>query len=171
MSIKIVSEDITRMEVDAVVNAANSRLAGGGGVDGAIHRAAGPELHEACKRIGGCPTGEAVVTWAYEMDHAIYIIHTVGPIWQGGSEGEEELLRSCYKKSLELAKGHDCRSVAFPLISGGVYGYPKRDAVRIAIEESKLFLESGNKMEIYITLTDKEAFKAAKEMCPELIEE
>lgn len=161
MAFYIVSEDITQMEVDAVVNAANKSLAGGGGVDGAIHRAAGPELLKACLAYGGCETGDAVVTWAYDMD-AIYIIHTVGPVWQGGDKNEEELLRSCYRKSMELAKSHGCRSVAFPLISGGVYGYPKKEAVKIAVEELVKEAEICV-LEIFLTLTDKEALAIAKE--------
>ncbi len=169
MAVKIVSKDITKMEVDAVVNAANKELAGGGGVDGAIHRAAGPELYKACDQIGGCPTGGAVITWAFDMEDAIYIIHAVGPIWKDGSQGEEELLRSAYKNALELSKTHDCRSVAFPLISGGVYGYPKKEAIRIAIEEISRAQAENERRDFYLTLTDKEAFEIAKELYPELI--
>lgn len=169
MAFFIVSEDITQMEVDAVVNAANSALAGGGGVDGAIHRAAGPELDKACAEYGGCETGDAVVTWGYNMD-AVYIIHTVGPIWRGGGNNEEALLRSCYRKSMELADTHEARSVAFPLISGGVYGYPKAEAVAVAVEELKAAAEKYPKKDIYLTLTDKEAYKIALEGYPEFAE-
>lgn len=170
MAVKIVSEDITKMEVDAVVNAANKELAGGGGVDGAIHRAAGPELYKACEQIGGCPTGEAVITWGYDMEDAVYIIHAVGPIWHGGDQDEEKLLRSAYKNSLELSRTHGCRSVAFPLISGGVYGYPKKEAIKIAIEEISLAQKENERRDFYLTLTDKEAFEIAKELYPELID-
>ena len=169
MAFYIVSEDITQMEVDGIVNAANSRLAGGGGVDGAIHRAAGPELDKACAEYGGCETGDAVITWGFDLD-AIYIIHTVGPIWNGGANNEEALLRSCYKKSVELGITHGCRSLAFPLISGGVYGYPKADAVRIAVEELTKAADENEKQDFYLTLTDQEAFALAKEAYPEYLE-
>ena len=170
MAFYIVSEDITEMEVDAVVNAANAALAGGGGVDGAIHRAAGPDLDKACAEIGGCPTGDAVVTWGYNMD-AIYIIHTVGPIWNGGGNNEEALLRSCYRKSTELAETHGARTVAFPLISGGVYGYPKEQAIDIAVEELKAAAEKTERIDYYLTLTDKQAYAIAEQKYPELIGE
>lgn len=170
MAFHIVSEDITQMEVDAIVNAANNALAGGGGVDGAIHRAAGPELDKACAEFGGCETGDAVITWGFDLD-AIYIIHTVGPIWRGGKMDEEALLRSCYQKSMELAGTHGCRTVAFPLISGGVYGYPKEAAVTIAVEELTAAAKENERRDIYLTLTDQEAFSIAKEKFPEYIEE
>ena len=128
----VVQGDITKQEVDAIVNAANERLRGGGGVDGAIHRAAGPELLEACIRVGGCPTGEARITKGYRLP-ARHVIHTVGPVWQGGARGEPDLLASCYRRSLELAVAHRCKTVAFPGISTGVYGYPLEDATRIAM--------------------------------------
>ncbi|MBR3244997.1 MAG: O-acetyl-ADP-ribose deacetylase [Parasporobacterium sp.] len=169
MAFYIVSEDITKMEVDAVVNAANSALAGGGGVDGAIHRAAGPELDKACREYGGCATGDAVITWGFNMD-AIYIIHTVGPIWHGGGSNEEALLRSCYRKSMELAETHGVRTVAFPLISGGVYGYPKEAAITIAVEELTKAAEKNTLGDIYLTLTDKAAFEIAKKKFPEYLE-
>ena len=169
MAFYIVSEDITQMEVDGIVNAANSRLAGGGGVDGAIHRAAGPELDKACAEYGGCETGDAVITWGFDLD-AIYIIHTVGPIWNGGGNNEEALLRSCYQKSVELGITHGCRSLAFPLISGGVYGYPKAEAVRIAVEELTKAAKENEKQDFYLTLTDQEAFALAKEAYPEYLE-
>ena len=132
MVIEVVQQDITRLEVDAIVNAANSSLLGGGGVDGAIHRAAGAKLKAYCRDLGGCPTGQARITPGFDLP-ARWVIHTVGPVWHGGERGEADLLQSCYRNSFELALDHAVRSIAFPAISTGVYGFPKEPAVEIAV--------------------------------------
>lgn len=144
--IEVVEGDITRLHVDAIVNAANSSLLGGGGVDGAIHAAAGPGLLKECRALGGCPTGEARITGGYRLP-ARHVIHTVGPVWRGGGEGEDELLARCYRASLRLAEEHGARTIAFPAISTGVYRFPLEPAARIAVREVKAFLERGADME------------------------
>jgi O-acetyl-ADP-ribose deacetylase (regulator of RNase III) len=140
--VELVEGDITKQAVDAIVNAANTTLLGGGGVDGAIHRAAGPELLEECRKLGGCATGQAKITRGYRLP-AQWVIHTVGPVWRDGSHGEDELLASCYRSCFALADQHGLRTIAFPSISTGAYGFPMDRAARIAVQETKAFLE-GN---------------------------
>jgi O-acetyl-ADP-ribose deacetylase len=142
VSLDILRADITTLAVDAIVNAANSSLLGGGGVDGAIHRAAGPGLLAACRKLGGCPTGEARITKGYRLP-AKWVIHTVGPVWHGGGRGEDELLARCYRNCLELAAAHRLRTIAFPSISTGAYGFPVDRAARVAIAEIGKFLQTS----------------------------
>ncbi len=158
--IEIVQGDITKQAVDAIVNAANSSLLGGGGVDGAIHRAAGPGLLEECRTLGGCPAGSAKITAGYRLP-AKFVIHTVGPVWHGGRAGEAELLASCYRSSLELAKKHGCGSVAFPAISCGAYGYPVAEAARISITTVRECLAAHSKpLLVRWMMFDPAAYKA-----------
>jgi O-acetyl-ADP-ribose deacetylase (regulator of RNase III) len=145
--IEAVQGDITKQRVDAIVNAANTTLLGGGGVDGAIHRAAGPELLEECRKLGGCPTGEARITKGYRLPSS-YVIHAVGPVWGGGTRGEAERLRRCYVRSLELAGEHAIRSIAFPSISTGAYRYPIEQAARIAVETVRECLQKPTSVEL-----------------------
>src|SRR3954447_26110487 len=144
--IEVIQGDITTLQVDAIVNAANESLLGGGGVDGAIHRAAGPRLLEECRAIGGCPTGEARITRGYHL-RARHVIHTVGPVWNGGRNGEDEDLANCYRNSLALAVKHGVRTVAFPAISTGAYGFPPDRAARIAVREVRAFLHDHPELE------------------------
>ena len=154
MEIEVFQGDITKLEVDAIVNAANKTLRGGGGVDGAIHRAAGPGLLEECCKIGGCATGEAVITSAYNLP-CRHVIHTAGPVWYGGNSGEPEQLKACYENSLRLAAENGCRSIAFPCISAGIYGYPPDKAATIAVDAVSNWTGDLPEKTIFVTFSDQ----------------
>ncbi|MBQ8027063.1 MAG: O-acetyl-ADP-ribose deacetylase [Clostridia bacterium] len=168
MPLEIVRNDITKMAVDAIVNAANSSLLGGGGVDGTIHKAAGPSLLKECRTLGGCAIGEAKITGAYNLP-CRYVIHTVGPVWQGGDSGESDQLAACYRNSLELAVKYGCETVAFPLISSGAYGYPKDKAMRVAMNVISSFLFE-NELTVYIVVFDKEAYSVGGKLFADIAE-
>lgn len=165
MPLQIIRNDITKMKVDVIVNSANRYLRHGSGVCGAIHKAAGPRLLEECLQLGGCETGEAKITGAYDLP-CRYVIHTVGPVWHGGSFGEEELLRSCYRRSLTLAVEHDCRSIAFPLISSGIFGYPKDKAIKVAVETISSFLlrYEGEDLMVYLLVFSNECVQISSKL-------
>lgn len=156
--LKIVLGDITKVEADAIVNAANTSLLGGGGVDGAIHRAAGPELLNECRMLHGCRTGEAKITGGYRLP-ARSVIHTPGPVWNGGTKNEEQLLKNCYRNSLKLALENGCRSVAFPSISTGIYRFPLEKASRIAVETIREFLKEHPQMEVQMVCFDEKTME------------
>ena len=162
--IKIVKGDITKQKVDAIVNAANNSLLGGGGVDGAIHRAAGPELLEECKKLNGCATGEAKITRGYRLP-AKYVIHTVGPIWRGGNNEEDEYLAMCYENCFRLAEKYNIKTIAFPAISTGAYGFPLERATKIAITQTKKFLENNTSIEkVIFVCFDERTYECYKKI-------
>jgi O-acetyl-ADP-ribose deacetylase (regulator of RNase III) len=164
--IEAIVADITGLQVDAIVNAANESLLGGGGVDGAIHRAAGPELLAECRAIGGCPTGQAKITNAYALP-AKYVIHTVGPVWQGGNAGEDQLLASCYRESLALGDNYGMRSIALPAISTGVYGYPMAAATEIAVREARRYIaDDANIGRVVFCCFSKEDWAVYRQFLP-----
>ena len=165
MEVKILHADIVTLHVDAIVNAANRTLLGGGGVDGAIHAAAGPELLAECRTLNGCQTGDAKITKGYNLP-AKHVIHTVGSVWLGGTAGEKENLTSCYRKSMELALQNNIKSIAFPLISGGAFGYPKREAITIAITTLKQY--ENTDIQMYLVLYDEPTYKFACEVFAEI---
>jgi O-acetyl-ADP-ribose deacetylase len=160
--LSVIQADITTLPVDAIVNAANSSLLGGGGVDGAIHRAAGPELLAHCRTLGGCPTGQARITPGFRLA-AKHVIHAVGPVWHGGENGEPELLASCYRESFRLAREHSVRSIAFPAISCGVYGYPWNEAAEIAVQECLAALNTGDDFSKVLLVSFDTSMKAVLE--------
>ena len=167
--ISLIREDITLLDVDAIVNAANNALLGGGGVDGAIHRAAGPQLLAECRGLGGCETGDAKITNGYNLK-ARWVIHTVGPVWCGGGHSEEELLARCYRRSLELAERHDVRTIAFPAISAGVYGYPMAQAAQIAVTQIMAYLQGESVLErVMLVCFNDRAYQAYSRALQEAI--
>ena len=161
MELKILHADIVTLHVDAIVNAANRTLLGGGGVDGAIHAAAGPELLTECRTLKGCQTGDAKITKGYNLP-AKYVIHAVGPVWLGGTSNEKEKLTGCYRKSMQLAQEHNIKSIAFPLISGGAFGYPKREAITVAITTLQQYENTG--IQMYLVLYDEPTYTFACEV-------
>jgi len=163
MKIEVVKEDITEMKVDAIVNAANKSLLGGGGVDGAIHRAAGPKLKEACRKLNGADTGEAKITEGFNLP-ARYVIHAVGPVYNDGSSGEADKLKSCYQNSMRLAEEYDLKTIAFPAISTGIYGYPKEEAAEIAVDTIRSCETDSYSVEtVYLVAYDGETFTSLKQ--------
>jgi O-acetyl-ADP-ribose deacetylase len=163
----VVKEDITRLEVDAIVNAANRTLLGGGGVDGAIHRAAGPQLSDECRSLNGCETGQAKITCGYQLP-AKFVVHAVGPVWRGGNNNESLLLESAYHHSLSIASEYDCKTVAFPNISTGIYGFPKKEAAHIAFRTVKQFLKKNSlPKEVFFCCFDDENFSNYQQLLTE----